>query len=153
MLSPQLWFRCQRSFSQMHQDTYRAKDKKLGRHFRFRRFGSASFVHNQLKPGPRLLLSAEDAARKTPPPLEIERAMQQDWERSSQLPGVAAGGVTARGWPGASLEGAEFSFDGEDGLDDSWGARRSFGATKSPRPERDAALPLHPSIHQAVDKG
>ena len=138
-------------FSQMHQDKYRAKDKSLEGILDFA--GLAQQLRPQpAQPGPRLLLSAEDAARKTPPPLEIERAMQQDWERSSQLPGVAAGGVTARGW----LEHRSKVQNFPSTVRTAWmiaGVLDALRCDKIAEARARCCLALASLDHQAVDKG
>lgn len=86
---------------QMYKDKQKAKDKTLEGILDYAESGSAaSSTAGASRSKAAALRSLQRMLTEKPQLLyaEIELAMQKDWERSGQLPGLAAGGVTARGW-------------------------------------------------------
>ena len=86
---------------QMYKDKQKAKDKTLEGILDYAESGSAaSSTAGASRSKAAALRSLQRMLTDKPQLLyaEIEMAMQKDWERSGQLPGLAAGGVTARGW-------------------------------------------------------
>ena len=86
--------------AQMHQEKHKARDKSLEGILDYAESGSAPSTTSAASRSKAAALRSLQRMLTEKPQLiygEIEKAMQQDWERSGQLPGVASGGVTARG--------------------------------------------------------
>ena len=87
--------------TQMHKDKQKTRDKSLEGILDYAESGSAGASSTGSSKSKAAALRSLQRMLTEKPQLiasEIEKAMQQDWERSGQLPGIAAGGVTARGW-------------------------------------------------------
>ena len=86
---------------QMYKDKQKAKDKTLEGILDYAESGSAATSSTGTSRSKAAALRSLQRMLQDNPQLlsaEIEGAMQRDWERAGQLPGLAAGGVTARGW-------------------------------------------------------
>ena len=87
--------------AQMHKDKQKIKDRSLEGILDYAESGSASSTSGGTSKSKAAALRSLQRMLVERPALiaaEVEKAMQLDWERSGQMPGVAAGGVTARGW-------------------------------------------------------
>ena len=145
-----------RILSQMHMEKQKAKDKTLEGILDYAESGSgsATATSSSSRSKAAALRSLQRMLVEKPQLiyLEIERAMQQDWERSGRLPGTSAGGVTARGW----LEHRSKIQNFPSTVRTAWMIAGILDALRMDRPAEARArccVALAAMDQQAVDKG
>lgn len=141
--------------SSMHREKSRARDRTLEGLLDQAESGSGSQSSSSLTRTRAAALRSLQKALSDQPKLiyqEVERLMQADWERSGQLPGLTAGGVTARGW----LEHRSRIQMFPSTIRMAWMIAGVLDALRSSRPEEARArccLALASLDQQAADRG
>eukprot|EP00438_Fugacium_kawagutii_P002455 Skav235883 [mRNA] locus=scaffold5594:7902:12776:+ [translate_table: standard] len=141
--------------SAMHREKAKAKDKSLEGILDSAESGSGSSSSSSSSRSRAAALRSLQATLTNRPKLiyqEVERLMQMDWERSGQLPGLAAGAVTARGW----LEHRSRIQMYPSTIRTSWMIAGILDALRAAKPEEARArccLALAAMDQQAADRG